>query len=140
MIKAANCIVCDDVRQETTGKVILVGVYGSDMILRQTPPANATVGLYLWVEFESSESVAIDLRAAVEGVADMPSDTIAYGVSVNLQNAVGLMQQTWGNFPCRIDFAHALRFEYRVAGGEWQFMRRLHIRHLSGATSEAAPA
>jgi hypothetical protein len=35
--KLIDWIICDDVRQEITGKTTIIGIYGSDIIIPQTP-------------------------------------------------------------------------------------------------------
>lgn len=38
MKRYAHALYCDDVRRETSGKLTLVGVYGSDLVVDEPPP------------------------------------------------------------------------------------------------------
>jgi hypothetical protein len=56
-IRAA--LVCDDVRREDNGKLILIGVYGKDIGVTDLP---ANLVLSLVVRFEASEAIDEDLE------------------------------------------------------------------------------
>lgn len=45
----AFAVFCDDIRQEASGKEILIGVYGSDIIPTSLP---ATILLSIWIKVE----------------------------------------------------------------------------------------
>jgi hypothetical protein len=44
----ATIVICDDIRQETNGKHILIGVYGGNILV---PEANFSLQLCMWIEF-----------------------------------------------------------------------------------------
>lgn len=39
MTRYVHALYCDDIRRETSGKLTLVGLYGSDMVIEGQPPA-----------------------------------------------------------------------------------------------------
>ena len=45
-----NCIVCDDIREESNGKKILIGVYGADIVVPVFP---AVLSLQIYMEVPS---------------------------------------------------------------------------------------
>lgn len=49
-IKPRYAIICDDVRVEDNGKLILIGVYSDEILVPRFPMA---ISLTFWVEFES---------------------------------------------------------------------------------------
>lgn len=49
-IKPRYAIVCDDVRVEDNGKLILIGVYSDEILFPKFPMA---ISLAFWIEFES---------------------------------------------------------------------------------------
>lgn len=131
MVKVLNCLVCDDVRQEVTGKFILIGVYGSDLNVLNPATANKGIMLNLWMEIEAEtvESPKVQLRAIVE-TGGGESENIAFELELGL-NTVSSPEDTQTlavQFQCRVDFSHSLRFELKADPGEWQFARRIRIR------------
>jgi hypothetical protein len=44
----SSVVICDDIRQEVNGKQILIGVYGSTILVPSMP---FSVGLSIWIEY-----------------------------------------------------------------------------------------
>jgi hypothetical protein len=65
-IEVGDGLVCDDVRREDNGKLILIGVYSSNMIVRELP---AVLAPYLVIKLKANEPVdrAIQFRIMLNG-------------------------------------------------------------------------
>ena len=128
MLKVVNCLVCDDVRQENTGKFILVGVYGHDLHVLQATQVETATMLNLWIELQAATDAdsKIQLRAVVERNGEL-NDNVAFSLDLHLPDRNELTQILAVQFQCRMDFSHALRFEFRISDQDWQFARRLNI-------------
>lgn len=128
MIRILNAIICDQVRQETTGKVILIGIYGPKLATDAKPSANATIGLCLWMEAEipANQTCKAEIQAAIEAALGV-EERKAFGQEIEIPAQAISFQQITIQFPCRIDFAHTLRFEIREPGKDWHVLRRLEI-------------
>ena len=78
MTASFDTIFCDDIRVENTGKLILVGVYGTDIILGL--PENP-IPLAIWVRFfglnPGTHKNTISFRFNGELVADFSGEIIA---------------------------------------------------------------
>jgi hypothetical protein len=59
-----NAIICDYIRQENTGKFILIGVYGEALVIH-TYPATFFISLYLEIENVSPGPLRVGLRILV---------------------------------------------------------------------------
>src|SRR6266480_1826028 len=58
-------IVCDQVRREDNGKMFLIGVYGSSIIV-ESLPANLLLSLLLNVDGEGAKEIPIDFRVLLD--------------------------------------------------------------------------
>jgi hypothetical protein len=67
-VEIVSIVVCDDVRREENGKEILIGVYGSDIILDRFPGLVAPV---FWVQMipNDAEKLSIGFRLINEADA-----------------------------------------------------------------------
>jgi len=49
---ASSVVICDDIRQETNGKQILIGVYGNVILVPSMP---FSIALCVWIEYSPKE-------------------------------------------------------------------------------------
>jgi hypothetical protein len=49
---SSSVVICDDIRQETNGKQILIGVYGSAVLVPSMP---FSIPLSVWIEYQARE-------------------------------------------------------------------------------------
>lgn len=59
-------LLCDDVRQESNGKLIAIGIYGSDMILPATPVDISPILLLLF-DVAEERQYDITVQASLDG-------------------------------------------------------------------------
>lgn len=52
MVDVLTAVMCDDIRQETNGKLILIGVYTNDVLVLQYP-VNLELAFWLMLKFEN---------------------------------------------------------------------------------------
>src|SRR6266487_6631936 len=52
MLSFRSIVMCDEIRTETTGKDILIGVYSGDILVSSFP---AVIAVAFWVELENSD-------------------------------------------------------------------------------------
>lgn len=75
-----SVVICDDVRREMSGKDILIGVYGSEIVARALP---GIIYLTLWVEFRPRKNGPIDLTIKLELPA-MPQSSPILKMQINV--------------------------------------------------------
>lgn len=73
-IISSSVVICDDIRQETNGKQILIGVYGNAVIVPSMP---FSIPLCAWIEYQTRE-------IGVDTVHVRLSYTTGFSVSVRI--------------------------------------------------------
>ena len=59
---SGSVIICDDIRQETTGKVILVGVYAENLVVPSLP---VSLSLSFWIRLKRVEPGLSELTVRI---------------------------------------------------------------------------
>ena len=130
MFKLLNCLICDDVRQEKSGKAILIGVYGPDLNVTTPTPPNSAIPLNLWVELQTEfkGSVGFEIRGLIVSSTKEAQKGVAFeGGGEAINDAPSHIHQITMQFPCRIDFTHSVQLEIREKGGDWIPTKSLNI-------------
>jgi len=111
--KVEYSIVCDHIRREDNGKLILIGVYGGSILVPSLP---AAFGLSQFVRVTPTGPGAADVefRVLFEGTEIAKAEAhLAIGPTQD-QALISL-----GPFPIAVDRAGMLRFEIREKGKRW---------------------
>jgi hypothetical protein len=66
-VKVLFGIVCDEVRREDNGKLLLIGVYG-DSIIVPALPASLVLSLALWVEGGRASEIPVEFRVMLDEI------------------------------------------------------------------------
>lgn len=78
-VTPVSVIVCDDIRQEISGKKILIGVYSEDVIVQSLP---TTLTLCFWIQVFRKNSYAGNAKIRVTD----PSGNISGEMSLNFMS------------------------------------------------------
>jgi hypothetical protein len=116
-----NAIICDDIRREDNGKAILIGVYGSNIILQSLP---ATLALSIWVHLDARFSGEKVINFRVIGTARNPISELA--VDANIARPGGVIVPI-PPFPVFLESEGELTVEMRVGDGAWVKIRALKV-------------
>jgi hypothetical protein len=137
MFKVINSIICDDIRVEVTGKLILIGVYNSTLNAQQPARPNSGLTLNLWMEIDTEPSLPLymESRGLVEDLVQS-TDNVAFSFEFELAPSQQSTHQVSFQFPVRLDFTHSLRLEVKSDNGDWQLLRRLKVNSLSPPAAE----
>lgn len=97
-----SLLICDDIRQETSGKLILIGYYPTDIVVEQFP-AQLTLSLMLRIEdppkgehtfdmaMNPPEGAPSGVRGSFVGIPPQPGVLIGVGVPAVLLKAGDLV-------------------------------------------------
>jgi len=123
-------IVCDDVRREDNGKLILIGIYGSN-ILVSSFPAMLALSLVISVDVLENFEGPILIRALLNGEKIVEGRT-------NLTMVIGNDALiTLPTMPVRIDKAGVLAFQLRMSSDEeWMTIREIPVDPIGATASE----
>lgn len=77
-VKVDYAILCDDIRQEKNGKLILIGIYSGDILLRDFP-SNLLLSMLLHGKASADCSITIEIRYRVEFENAEPYEVFAKG-------------------------------------------------------------
>jgi hypothetical protein len=113
--------VCDDVRREDNGKLILIGVYGSDISFKQLP---AEVSLNLVIPTTASDALEMPLEVRVQ----YDGKEVAKGAGTIRTRESGHATFVIPNIEIQIpDHPSTLEFAVRPGDGKWQTVRSLPV-------------
>lgn len=134
-----NVLVCDDIRREINGKLILIGIYSDSIVVGAFP---AALKLRYYVEYLLKEGAqaevhfrisangispiaSIDASIEVEGAAtvaalDLPPTTITFKEATTLELSFSLDGETW-----------AVISSKRVIQGEVPGASPVEVRHAT---------
>lgn len=119
--KIISALLCEDIRQELSGKFSLAGVFGSGMNVPSIP-ATFIVGLFAEVLF--SETGEFEPEFRVVDAADSPSITGKLKLAVlNLESAPIIL----GPLPVTVSRAGDVKIQWRFAGSDWQTMKAFKV-------------
>lgn len=112
---------CDDIRQETTGKLLIVGLYSQDVVFAQLPAAAAfAMGICIRLDTESPAAVALRIRIDDATVAELQGD-----MQGRLESPFWLPLPP---IPMRVERPGTLRAEASIAGGPWRTFLEIPVR------------
>jgi hypothetical protein len=118
-----NTIICDDVRREDNGKEILIGIYGSAMLVSKFPAAVSPV---LWMQVRPMKSGELRFSIRLKNEADAVFHEISGGVNVDAPGEMGAVSTPPA--PIQVNAEMQLVFEMKQEGGEWTKVREIPVK------------
>ena len=133
--KIESVLVCDDIRQEKNGKMILIGVYTGSIVVPTIP---AALGLSIWMQARSLED-ANTLAVKIEAVSTDPeksSETIHELAGFTSSDGKDFIL-AMGRVPVQIVGAGYLSVQTRYGGRGWTevIRKEVTIAPLENASS-----
>lgn len=113
-------IFCDDIRQENSGKYLIIGAYGGTILLEKYP---ATLGVACLVQVSPGVTGVVPFEFRMTG----PHGAM-YGAIGGTFEAPDVLTQHVLALPVvqvTINLSGHINLEYRHPGGEWCVVRRL---------------
>lgn len=110
-------IICDTIRRETSGKDILVGVYGKDIVLPSFP---AHVMLSLWARamIEANKNTTVDFRIVTgSGHQLLPTSRMVFPPPPDPSSPATLV---FDGIPIQIQGPDTILFQAKQDGGDWE--------------------
>src|SRR5208282_2993227 len=122
------CLLCDDVRIERSHKDIIVGVYGSGMVLKNLP-GSAAVRIWAHVIWHGEGHLGIEIRV-LDPIGKEAGSLVSGGISM-LQDQPSSM--TFPPITFSVPLEGEYIFQWRPKGtGTWQLMTTTVIRKAAG--------
>ena len=127
-------IICEDVRQESNGKEILIGVY-SGGVVAQNFPAHIALTVYLQFISRDKGKVQLDIRIMLNDQS----------ILIDAQAELEILDGTSGAFwlppiPLVIPHAGELRVQARQQGKDFETIKRVVISAQRDASSTPSPS
>ena len=113
-------LVCDDARREDNGKLFLIGVYGTNMLVPSFPAA-LVVALAMGVSATESTELQTDLRVLLD------EKEILSGSGQMRAQLPGRQIFPVKNLLIQVESAGTLHFQIRPKEGEWQTLCSMPI-------------
>jgi hypothetical protein len=135
-LEVGDGLVCDDVRREETGKLILIGVYSSAIIVGQLPAA-----LLLSLVFKLTAQEPME--AGIQFKVMLDDEKIRSGKGRIRIGAAGSLWLTPSPFVLeKLEREGDLNFDVQVEDGEWKTVCSLplKLRQPSDATEPQQPS
>jgi hypothetical protein len=118
---ASSVVICDDIRQETNGKQILIGVYGSAILVPAMP---FSIPLCTWIEYTTR-------NIGIETVHVKLSYTTGFSASVRVDiqvHEIGTLGLAMPPLPVSGSTDGELVVEISRDGTAWREIKRKAIR------------
>ena len=131
-----SVVLCDDIRQENTGKAILIGVYSGDIVISSIP---ARLGISLWLQGRATESAHdLSVRALLYGAAPEGSakPAVTPGVAINVEPGNEFTVALTG-IPTEITEPGYLAIQLKYGDRDWTELIRKRITLSSGDSSSS---
>ena len=113
-------IVCDDARREDNGKIILIGIYGSNIVLQKIP---AVLPLCTAIFYDADASIELPFTFRVLLGKEQLNDGNGKFNFSPARNGISLIP----NIPLSITNEGMLKFEIRFERGAWQTIAALPV-------------
>lgn len=118
-MKIHNAIVCDSVRKEDNGKLLIIGVYPADILVATFPQI---VQLMFWVQFSTDQEGEIGIEFRVKKNREIISNGSGKVV------VMGRRQSSIVTFPptyINIDKECVLYFQLRLENEKWVTAKKI---------------
>lgn len=124
MLKVRYAIVCDEVRREDNGKILLIGVYGTAIFVKKFP---VTLALALMLGVDADEPVNTDIhfRATLGGQVIKTGRGHLEIPDIGLNNLLAIPKM-----PLPLKEEGTLAFELSVDGEKWDSLIALPVRTI----------
>ena len=130
-----SAVICEDIRQEASGKFSLAGVLGSVIDIAALP-ATAALGVFAEVRFPELGPVESQFRIVDSGDNELIKGTLKLNVP-SLDSAPMVL----GPFQLRIVRDGEVKVQWKAADADWMTVKSLMIRHNPRRTpAQANPA
>ncbi|WP_417467823.1 DUF6941 family protein [Maricaulis sp.] len=139
-ITCSNVVICDDVRREDNGKVILIGVYTGEIVVTEFPHA---MDLTCWFEIASrgDGKAPFSARALFE-----PDGIELFSVSAGIERERGpLGEEVTEDYfaaPCgqvQIERPGTIVVQFKSGESDWQTVRSKNVASAAAIMERAAP-
>tara|TARA_R110001606_G_scaffold188662_1_gene336516 strand:- start:852 stop:1319 length:468 start_codon:yes stop_codon:yes gene_type:complete len=120
-IGMVGCVVCDDVRVEDNGKIILIGVYAGDIVVPQFP-ADIPLRVYFSVRIEGAGTGILETEIITQPIGEDEFTTKIQG-KVQFDSTEMKMHETGIPTPpleCKVERSSFLFVRWRSDGDDWQ--------------------
>ena len=114
-LKPLSALVCDDTRKEISGKDIIIGAYGGDILLGSLP---SSITLSLWISLETSGEG--EIHTDIRVLNSEGNVLVGLDGSVNLSSRGHYSSLFTPRFRISIDKPTKLRFQFRSGRGRWK--------------------
>ncbi len=128
--KIEYAIVCDDVRREDNGKLIIIGAYASDIGL-SSKSANLRLSLLVAVRSETEHQTLVTARVMQDG---KPIFEPKGGVKIRMP-AKDIAMFSFGSIPVAIEAGKMLDFQVRFDQGRYRSACKIQVREQPSYTS-----
>ena len=109
-----NALVCDDVRRESSGKDILIGVYGSAILVTRFP---ASISPMLWIQARALKSG--EIKFAIRMLNEHEAVFFETSGGVDTDEPGGLGAFSVGGVNLQVHSEMNLIFQLKIDSGEW---------------------
>ena len=121
--KIEYAIVCDDVRREDNGKLIIIGAYASDIRI-SSHSANLRLSLLVAARSETEHRSLVNARIMQDGKRIFEPKE---GIELHIP-AKDIFLFSFGSIPVAIEVGKILDFQVRFDQGRYRSVSKLHVR------------
>jgi hypothetical protein len=126
-INIEQAIACDDIRQETSGKFILIGVYGGNLGL-PVFPSQIALGFWMLARPSSKGDYDVQFRVQVPGEMQGVFGKMVVHIQEDETTALAISPM-----PIPLSQPGEISLQYREGSGDWKTVCSLEARLVPAA-------
>lgn len=124
-MKVMNVIICDEVRRESNGKHIIIGVYPNDILVAESD-FPSVIPLTIWAQLDLDDpkhKLEYEFRTTLNDTELFRANASAGVDGPNMLATIVLMK-----LPIPLSGAGILKFQIREIGKRWKLLKPLGVR------------
>jgi hypothetical protein len=126
-------VICDDVRREISGKDVIVGAYGGNLIVGRFP---TTLMLAFWIQLNAREAGTRTVQFRISGPPESEHLSVAVKAAVAKEGPSAIFLPPT---PIVASAPFELVVQMQEEGAEWRDLRRVQIEKGELAPEKLSP-
>lgn len=126
-IELFHTIICDDIRTESSGKLLLIGVFPDGIVLHKAP---STLPLSIWMKFLNTRKNDLEMEVKIDG--DSVDEVIKLSLIIKGDDGLSVDKSSHviiEKLPIKMKGKGELLISYKIDGKKWKLARQVKVQY-----------
>lgn len=138
LLRIDYAVLCDEIRKEDSGKLILIGVYSGDVMLKSFP-GKVALAAYVLGEALGQGEATIELKYSFKPLSGKSKNILLRGrLSVDRLDQTREFTSPISRVPIEFTEPGTLSLDYRLDNGRWRNILRKNVIALPAGSIESS--